>query len=117
MAASTRARVSRLTPGHRSEFTQRAATLVEELSSAAPGLPGPATEAALALADGAEVIVLCGTEQLPGVREREMADALSADLATRGATVVVLGRDVEPAPARHQRTDALAGSAAGGSDE
>ena len=70
-------------------------------------------EAASAIAGGATVIVLTLPEQLTGVRDRELAEALAAELARRGLTVVLLGAAEDETEGRGQAGREPASVAAG----
>jgi RND superfamily putative drug exporter len=98
-----RAHVAALTRHRRRAFVEKTLTTMHELERALSDGPGGGTgddaaairaailEAASAIAGGAAVIVLTPPEQLAGVRDRELAESLAAELARRGQTVVLLG--------------------------
>ncbi len=72
-------------------------------------------EAASAIAGGATVIVLTVPEQRAGVRDRELAESLAAELARRGLTVVLLGPAEDETEGRGQPGREPASVAAGSS--
>jgi len=101
------AHLATLSMWRRRAFVERTFETIDELTAAATAeptvhAPGEAdgndasvdaaiVEASLAIAGGATVIVMTGTEHLTGVGERDRAESLAVELARRGVTVIVLG--------------------------
>ena len=82
-----------LVPGrHRRQFVRRTHELVAELGTGTdgPGVHRAVLEVALALASGADVVVLVGADLAPA--EQARLDELATGLGQRGVTVVAIDR-------------------------
>jgi RND superfamily putative drug exporter len=80
---------------HRHEFVRRTHELLDELGTGSdgPGLHRAVVELALALASGADLVVLAGVDRAPP--EQARVEELATELGRRGLTVVALdGVDV-----------------------
>ena len=110
-----RARLHSLSASHRKAFVAAASTVLEELR-AAVGAPAPThrrdgsspleeplVDAAMALAIGADVFVLCGAEHLTDPA-RHQAQSLATELARRGRTIVLVEPTSPPGPDPTDRT-------------
>jgi RND superfamily putative drug exporter len=101
---SATARVASPRRHTRREHVDRTLALVTELddalgSTSSPALGPAVVEAAQALAQGVEVVVLTGLDDLLLTDDRDRAERLAAALADRGPAVVLLDREPHPAPA------------------
>jgi hypothetical protein len=95
-----RVRLLAVSPRGRAALTGRTLDLVSQLADAvdSAGIEPALVEAAMALAAGAEVFVLSGGEALPSDTQGAV-EALTGELADRGATVVVVRSEVAlPSP-------------------
>jgi hypothetical protein len=124
-----RAHVAALTRRHRRAFVEKTLATMEELESALSvgrggrsgdqvgAMAAAILEASSAIAGGATVIVLTLPERPGGVRDCELAEALAAELARRGLTVVLLGDegDETTGPGQPGRESASVGASSSGS--